>query len=410
MRPRVLYVTHRVPFPPDRGDRIRTWNILKFLAKRADVDLACLAEEPVSADTRRTLEEMTVQLALVPHSACSRYAAGALSMICGRTATEGLFFSFHLRRILQQWSRQQRYDALLASSSGVARYVLPPVVRSTGHVWIDLIDVDSRKWVDYASASRFPVSAVYNCEGRRLQFLEKRLNETENVDRLLVVTTAERELFGTFCSNERVQVVSNGVDAEYFAPSHTLAENHSCVFVGVMDYRPNVDGVCWFVQDVWPRLKQKYPRAFFNIVGRSPVPEVCALESVDGVHVAGQVDDVRPWLYQARCAVAPMRIARGVPNKVLEAMSCGRPVVCSPSPLKGLRVESGLHVLSARSADEWIRQIGSVFDDDCRAVELGVAASAWVQTNHCWEDCLEPLNAFLERRKSTFLSGMDVLP
>jgi len=210
MNPRVLYVTHRVPFPPDRGDRIRTWNILKFLAARADVDIACLADEPLADANLNELEQICRRVAVVPHSGAQRYVAGAASMLCGRTVTEGLFRSGALRRMIEAWNRDTVYDAVIASSSGVSSYILPVVLKFAGQRWIDLIDVDSQKWLDYATASAFPMSAVYGFEGRRLRKLEMRF--AEQVDRLLVVTEAERALFKSFCPQAPIHAVGNGVD------------------------------------------------------------------------------------------------------------------------------------------------------------------------------------------------------
>lgn len=389
MRPRVLYITHRAPWPPDRGDRIRTWNILKFLATNADVDLICLADEPVSAEARSELQAVTRRLAIVSHGGRSRYIRGAISLALGRTVTEGLFESRMVRAIAQQWSSTAKYTAAIASSSGIARYVQPPVLKNCDRVWIDLIDVDSQKWLDYSASAKFPRSAVYGLEGRRLRRLESQLAQSS--ERLLVVSDAERELFRSFCPDAPIHAVGNGVDTEFFAPQPQAAVRHSCVFVGVLNYLPNSDAVRWFCHTVWPLVRQRYPDGVFRIVGRNPPPEVQALEELPGVDVVGPVDDVRPWLHQSACTVVPLRIARGVQNKVLEAMACGRPIVCSSAPLKGLNVEPGLHLLKADSPDEWVQHISTAFDDQVRAEELGMAASAWVEVNHRWKACLEPL-------------------
>lgn len=408
MKPRVLYVTHRVPFPPNRGDRIRTWNILKFLATRADVDLACLADEPVEPNTLDMLRRTTRRLAVIPHSGPRRYIRGALSLLRGHTVTEGLFHSSVLRKTIQAWNSDTHYNAALASSSGIASCVLPPVLAHASRVWVDLIDVDSQKWADYSSASRWPMSVVYRSEGRRLRALETEL--AERTERLLVVTEAERRLFESFCSTDRVQAVGNGVDTDFFAPGKMTADTHSCVFVGVMDYRPNVDAVCWFAHEIWPALRARYPQATFTIVGRSPAPEVSELNSVDGISVTGAVDDVRPWLQQAGCVVVPLRIARGVQNKVLEAMACGCPVICSPAPLQGLAVEPGLQLLQADTVDEWVQSVSCVFEDRRRAEELGIAATAWVEMNHRWEACLEPLHDLLNPHSQPTGPELEVSP
>lgn len=394
MKPRILYITHRVPWPPDRGDRIRTWNILKFLAQRADVDLICLADEPVSKETRQALNQVTHRLAIVPHTGARRYVRGALSLLSGKTVTEGLFESRVLKSLVRLWGAQTEYTAALASSSGIARYLQKPLLQHSGRIWVDLIDVDSQKWLDYAGSSRFPMSQVYGLEGARLRRLEIKLADT--CDRLLVVSEAERQLFRDFCPTARVQAIGNGVDTAYFAPAPTEVTEHSCVFVGVLNYLPNSDAVRWFTQHVWARVRERFPDAVFRIVGKSPGPEVLALNAEPGVRVVGPVPDVRPWLNSSSCVVVPLRIARGVQNKVLEAMACGRPTICSPAPLKGLHVEPGLQLLQADSADDWVQQISMVFNERDRAEELGMAANAWVQLNHRWAACLEPLTEILD--------------
>lgn len=391
MTARILYVTHRVPYPPDRGDRIRTWNILKLLAGRASMDLACLADEPASQETLQMLQGVTNQLAVIPHAGRSRYVRGAISMLRGRTVTEGLFESSALSSTIRAWSNKTKYDAVLASSSGVARYLFPPCIAADTKRWVDLTDVDSHKWLDYARVAKFPMSTVYRTEGKRLRRVEARLAET--CDRLLVVSDAERDLFQAFCPTDRISTVSNGVDYEYFAPQPgAISEAHSCAFVGVMNYKPNADGAIWFAQNVWPGIRSRYVDAKFYVVGKSPTPEVQALTSIAGIEVTGSVPDVRPWLMRATCAVVPLQIARGVQNKVLEAMACGRPVICSPEPLKGLTAEPGVHLLRADNADDWIASLSRVFDDKELQQTLGVAGMKCVQQNYSWNSALALLN------------------
>lgn len=405
-RPRILYITHRVPYPPNRGDRIRTWNILKFLSQRADIDLICLADEEVTAEQRSKLEQRTSRLAIVPHTGIRRYIRGAMSLMHGDTVTEGLFYSRVLASVVKQWAKKTRYSSAMVSSSGLARYVQAPILNDVDRVWVDLIDVDSQKWLDYSESSKWPMSAVYATEGRRLRQLE--CNLATSSERLLVVSEAEQRLFLDFCSDAPVQAVGNGVDTDFFTPSACSPAPQTCVFVGVLDYLPNKDAVTWFSANVWPKVRQKYPEATFRIVGRNPPPEVEQLGELDGIEMIGPVPDVRPWLAESACVVVPLRIARGIQNKVLEAMAAGRPVICSTPPLKGLAVESGLQLLNADTVDEWVNQISSVFDDPIRADELGMAASAWVQLNHQWENCLVPLIDLTNERRATSEPGIEV--
>lgn len=358
------------------------------------MDLICLADEPVTAETRAALTKVSDRLAIVPHAGKKRYLRGAMSLACGGTVTEGLFESPMLLSVIRQWEQSARYTAALASSSGIARYIHKPILNSPCRVWIDLIDVDSQKWLDYSASSSFPMSFIYGMEGRRLRKLETEL--AAKSDRLLVVSEAERQLFRNFCDNAPIQAIGNGVDTEYFCPTPTEVTPHSCVFVGVLNYLPNADAVKWFSTTIWPKVRERYPEAVFRIVGKSPTAEVQALNELPGIEVVGPVPDVRPWINGASCVVVPLRIARGVQNKVLEAMACGRPIICSPAPLNGLAVEPGLHLMQADSVDQWVSSIASVFDDKCRAEEFGMAAGAWVQLNHRWGSCLEPLREMIE--------------
>ncbi len=399
MRPSVLYITHRVPWPPDRGDRIRTWNVLRYLSTRANVDLACLADEPVSDETMKELQRVTRRLAVIPHSGKQRYVTGLFSLLTGNTVTEGLFDCASMRTLLDDWSESEEYDAVMASSSGIAGYLKREYLARPVQ-WVDLIDVDSQKWFDYSKAARFPMSLIYKLEGKRLRAVEKRL--ARRCEQLLVVSDAERDLFRSFCQTDKIKAVGNGVDSIYFAPSTNVhVDECSCVFVGVMNYKPNADAAIWFVRNVWSQIRGRYPHAVFRIVGKSPTAEVRALAAVPGVEVTGSVPDVRPWLHRSTCAVVPLHIARGIQNKVLEAMACGRPVICSPAPLKGLAAEPGLHLLQADVASEWVESVSRVFADRNLQQELGMAGAAFVQLHHSWDHCLSPLDRMLECRQKT---------
>jgi sugar transferase (PEP-CTERM/EpsH1 system associated) len=363
------------------------------------VDLACLADEPVSDETMRELQRVTSRLAVIPHAGKQRYLTGFASILSGATVTEGLFDCPALRRQLREWDVTTNYQAMMASSSGLARYLFAPTIQQVAVRWVDLIDVDSQKWFDYAAKSRFPMSMVFRTEGRRLRDVECDLTRT--CDRLLVVSEAERDLFRSFSQTTRIAAVGNGVDSQYFAPSPSVkVDPFSCVFVGVMNYKPNADAAIWFAKNVFPRVRELYPFAGFRIVGKSPSAEVRALAKLPGVEVTGSVPDVRPWLHRSTCAVVPLQIARGVQNKVLEAMACGRPVICSSAPLKGLAAEPGLHLLKADSIDEWVTAISQVFQDRCLQQELGMAGSAFVNVHHSWDQCLAPLDAMLEQTTS----------
>ncbi len=211
---------------------------------------------------------------------------------------------------------------------------------------------------------------------------------------MTLVSEPEADLYRRFCSPGRVEAVYNGVDLDYFRPTEVPVEP-ACVFVGALDYRPNVDAVCWFCDEVWPTVHGQWGEAKFWLVGRRPTAVVRDLARRPGVELVGQVADVRPWVARAAVVVAPLRLARGLQNKVLEALAMGKAVIASPPALAALSVEPGVHLLSASSPGEWISAVPRVLHDESLRRRLGSAGRSYVETHHHWDRCLEPLGDLL---------------
>ena len=392
--PRILYLTHRVPYPPNRGDRIRTFHILKFLASRARVSLACLAEEPLEEGTLAELHRHCERVAVVPVEKWLRWGRAATSFLRGRTVTEGVFQSPRLKATVRAWAQSTGFHATLASSSGLASLLQLEELRDTP-AYVDLIDVDSQKWLDYADSTWGPRSWFYHQEGRRLRRHEKQLATWTGG--LSVVSEPEAELYQHFCPDGPIHAIPNGVDIDYFHPRVNVGEDdNACVFVGALDYKPNVDGITWFCHNVWPGIRQQHPQATLQLVGREPVQAVVDLAKVHGVDVIGTVPDVRPYLAKAAVAVVPLQIARGVQNKVLEALAMAKAVVASPQPLVGLDTESGAHLLAVDTERRWVESVVGLMNDPAHRQELGLAGCAYVMANHRWGQCLEPFARLLQ--------------
>ncbi len=392
----VLYVTHRVPWPPNRGDRIRTYNIIRYLGQRCRLYVATFADEAPAPDATEELGKYCESVAIVPVGA-TRWMHAAVSFATGKTVTEGLFHSSAFADVVQNWSESIQFDAVLASSSGVARYLdIDPL--SGARKWVDLIDVDSEKWLDYATTSNPVMAQVYKREGLRLRGIEKQL--AKDCDRLTVVTDAEVEVFRDFSEDGHVSAVTNGVDLDFFKRPAETPEELKCVFVGVLNYKPNSDGVAWFCEQVWPLVRAQHPTARFEIVGRDPSPEVLALDQIDGVDVVGPVDDIRPYLWSASAIVTPMLISRGVQNKVLEAFAAERPLISSAPPLVGLDIELGTHAIKAETPQQWVDSLGMLFTDADKRQALGQASREWVVDHHRWDVCLEEFSDLLADDKN----------
>lgn len=401
--PRVLFLTHRVPCPPDKGDRIRSYNLLRYLAQRADVCLGCLADEPWSEETARTIDSLTEDACITPIG-FSRKVYGGVSLLAGRSITEGWFHSRRLVRWIDQAARKRPFDAVVTFCSGMAPYANRPGVLRTPLI-VDLVDVDSEKWLQFSRAGSGPRNWLYGLEGARLRRLERRLG-----DRAAAVTLVSREeadLYRQIAPAANTVAVGNGVDFAYFRrPADAPRQPNAVVFLGALDYRPNIDGIRWFCREVWPSIRERYPAATLRIVGRRPTSAVRGLAEVAGVSVHADVPDVRPYLFEATVAVAPLEVARGVQNKVLEAMACETPVIASSQALEGISAVAGREALSADLATEWSDQIAHVFDDPALAGRLALAARNHVETQFDWGAQLAPLGQLLDEFGSSMREGV----
>jgi sugar transferase (PEP-CTERM/EpsH1 system associated) len=303
-----------------------------------------------------------------------------MSLLRGRSATEGYFRTSSLCRHI---AAAGPFDLAV----GYCSATLPALLAAPAKRRImDLVDVDSAKWSAYAQAAGGLTRWLYRTESHRVAQLER--TAVDRCDAVLLVSDAEvAALTG---ATDTVMAVGNGVDLDRFTP-FPPAEAPSIVFTGTMDYRPNVEGVCWFVREVWPRLRAAVPAAIFTIVGRDPARPVRRLAEIPGVRVTGWVADVQPYLAAASVAVAPLHIARGVQNKVLEAMACGRAVVATGEALAGLDVRVGVDVLQAADGDEWVQCLTDLLSDRSRIRQLGAAAADAVARRYTWSARMAPL-------------------
>jgi len=376
---RLLFIAHRVPFPPDKGERVRAFHEIRALADHFRVTLAALAHHADDLQAARGLEPWCERLLVARVGGLAGLARGALSLATGGSVTEGYFRSRRLLRQLRDAAGDEPFDIALAYSSSTLPYALAvPARRRVA----DLVDVDSAKWSAYAREARWPTSRLYRREARGVRRLEQRALDA--CDAVVLVSRAEAEALGAAGGN--ALPVANGVDTAYFAPpAREPVRPTSLVFTGTMDYRPNIDGVCWFVREVWPGLKAARPEVTLTIVGRDPAPAVRRLAETPGVTVTGSVPDVRPYLAEADAVVVPLRLARGIQNKVLEAMAMGRAVVASPAALEGLDVEVGTEVLEADRPEAWCAAIGRILDDSALRRRLGQAARACTEQRFNWD-------------------------
>ncbi len=392
-RPRLLFLAHRLPFPPDKGDRIRSWHMLARLLRDWEVDLGCLSDDAEDAAHLPYLRDLCAAVECVP---VGGRASALLRARPGLPLTLGWFHSTALHR----WARERlaagRYDAVFAYSSAMAPYALHPAPNAPRRV-LDLVDVDSEKWRAYAAAARPPQRLLWAREARTLLAYERWAATA--FDRTLLVSQAECDRFLALAPEAApgLAAVDNGVDLARFNPAvahsnpFAAQSGPAIVFTGTMDYRPNVEAVSWFARMVLPRLADTGAR--FHIVGARPDATVRALAELPHVHVTGRVPDTRPHIAHADAVVAPLFIARGIQNKVLEAMAMSRPVIASSPAFEGVRAVPGRDLLVADGVEATEAALRAVLAG--RHAGLGEAARAAVARGHDWDATLAPLDAML---------------
>jgi sugar transferase (PEP-CTERM/EpsH1 system associated) len=394
----ILFLVHRAPWPPDRGDRIRSWHMLEALAKLAPVHVAALADnEADAAAARAKMAPLCESLAIEVRHA-SRPLALAQAILHGEPVSNRLFRNAALARHVDALIGRGDVSHIVAFSGQMAQY-LP--ARFDGPVLMDFVDVDSAKFATYAEQNkRQPLNWVHAREARVLGAYE--VEVARRVDVSLFVSEAEAALFRkqSELGGDKVRAVENGIDTDRFDPAIQLdtveaGEGPLAVFTGQMDYRPNIDAVRWFATDILPLIRQRHQHACFAIVGRAPTDEVRALAKLPGVTVTGEVPDVRPWLAAADAVVAPLLLARGVQNKLLEAMAMARPVVASAAAATGIDAVPGKHLLVADNGTGIAEAVCAFFDDRAAAAKMGQAARARMIARYGWEARLAPLGELL---------------
>ncbi len=394
----LLFLCHRIPYPPDKGDKIRAFHVLKHLAQSFRIHLGCLADNPSDLAFLPELTARTASLACFPLNRRTARLRSLITLRPNRPLSLGYFHDARLAFWVNETLAQRPIRQVFVFSSAMAPYVMDVMAARSLPRILDMVDVDSEKFAAYADAAGLPMRLLWMREARTLLAFERRA--ARDFDHTLFVSQAEEARFLALapgCAG-RTGWVENGVDLDYFSPQPDFASPDaaapSIVFTGTMDYRPNVDAVVWFADAVMPLLTRRRPALLFTIVGSDPAPAVQALGHRPGIHVTGRVADTRPYLAQATVVVAPLRIGRGIQNKVLEAMAMARPVVASPAAAEGIRGQPGRDLLVAGDADATARLVGEVLDG--RHPGLGAAARAAVLRHHDWNATLTRLDTMIE--------------
>jgi sugar transferase (PEP-CTERM/EpsH1 system associated) len=400
---KILFLAHRTPYPPDKGDKIRSYHILSQLAKRHTLSLAYWVDDPTDlahGDTlRRICRGPVVPVSLDPLHAKGR---AAWSLFKGRSFSEGYYESLRFQRVVDRLVKKERPDLFYIFSSPMARFV--ERFQKTPAI-VDFVDVDSEKWRQLSEFSRFPLSGIYRLEHERLARAEIAISHWARCS--VFVSEIEADLFRQIGGAGKIVAIPNGVslnflrfpvydeikpnkgDLQSFRPLHIL-------FVGTMNYFPNADAVLYFAREIFPLIRAIFPQVIFDVVGRWPVRAVRNLRDIDGIRVHGEVKEIHAFLARADVSIAPMRISRGVPNKILEAMAVGVPVVATREAVKGIRVGNEEELLLADTSKSFADQVIRLLSDFELRARLTKRARQRVQETYNWKAVGHQLESLVE--------------
>jgi len=398
-RPQILFLCQRLPFPPNKGEKITSFNLVRHLGRCCDVHVGTFVDNREDASDIDGLRPYCATLHVERIVKPWAWVPATLRWIGGVPLSFALFRASGLRAYVEEAIARYQPVAIVTHSSNISDYALMPTERPTVRV-LHFADLDSEKFAAFARQATGWKRWLYALEARRVRAAEARL--AAGADAVAFVSNEEADLFRSIIGIRaaRIVTIANGVDAAAFDPHRpwprpAWGDGPAFVFTGAMDYRPNIDAVLWFADAVLPALRAAHGTVQFAIVGSNPSPEVKALASRPGVLVTGRVPDVQPYLAHAAAAVAPLRIARGIQNKVLEALAMGRPTIVTSDALTGIGTPDATPVIVADGADAWVAACRTMLDDPGSADALAARGRAFVIDRFSWDARLRALDALL---------------
>jgi sugar transferase (PEP-CTERM/EpsH1 system associated) len=393
---KILIIAQRCPYPPNKGEKIRTFHHLRFMVQHGhEIILASPYEDDSDLIYFDELAKRDCSKVLN-----AKLAAKPIRLITGALSNKALsvsnFYSSKLQSKIDFELSSQKIDVIFCSASSVAEYVFQSnVLRyldSPPKLIMDFMDVDSDKWTQYKKSNYWPLSMVYGRESKLITKFEG--NIINKFDHCLLITQTEVDVFESIHGSvNNLTAVENGLDTSMFYPPNRPRniKDPYFLFAGVMDYAPNIDAVIWFMDCVWPTIKKQWPQAKFCIAGMNPTDKIKKLEKNHGVEVTGFVDDIKPYFDKTNIFVAPFRIARGVQNKVLQAFASGLPVIATSMGAEGIRYHAEQDILLADTPQQYIDKIGLLINNEQIYRSLSDNGLQNITQNYSWDSILKPL-------------------
>ncbi|RED49865.1 TIGR03087 family PEP-CTERM/XrtA system glycosyltransferase [Aestuariispira insulae] len=398
-RPQLLFLAQRLPFPPNKGDKIRSFNFLKRMAEDFDLHIGTFIDDPEDWNHVDGLRPYCKDLKVCGLNP----KIGKLLSLRGLLTNEPLTLPYFRSSALQDWVDQllekERPETVFIFSSSMAQYVIDHP-KCPKRVIADFVDIDSDKWRQYAEAETGLNKMIYAREARQLLRYERRASSAS--DAVTFVSDKEAALFRALNPQNETKIhgVENGIDAEFFSPDAAMetllpSEHPAVTMTGAMDYKPNVDGAVWFANEVLPEIRKAIPDLAFYIVGSSPAAQVQALTQIDGVTVTGRVEDVRPYIRDAAAIVAPIHIARGIQNKVLEGMAMAKTVITTPQAYEGIEARVGEEIIVTEGVGDFAQSVVTAVTGSQDGT-MGLKARSRVIQDYSWQSKYEKMKGYLD--------------
>ncbi|HWR17315.1 MAG TPA: TIGR03087 family PEP-CTERM/XrtA system glycosyltransferase [Terriglobales bacterium] len=391
---KILFICHRFPYPPNRGGKIRPFNMIRHLSQNHEVTVASLAQTQQEHDEGAPLREHCRQVIAEVEPSLDRWRRAVFALPTSTPSSAAYFSSPRLRQRILDCFRRNSFDLVWVHCAFMGQYA--EGLNAPFRI-LDYGDLDASKWLDYAKFKAPPLAWGYGIEAHKLRKYEKHLATRFN--QVTVTAQGEKEEFESFGIPTPCTLIPNGVDFSYFQLLPDRNVKQVIAFLGRMDYFPNVDGVSFFARSVFPFIREKHPAAEFRIVGSNPLPSVKELASIPGISVTGYVPDVRPYVQDAAVSVVPLRIARGTQNKTLECISMGIPVVSSSTAAKGIQARPNEHLLVADTPQQYAQAVSKIFEDPDWAARMAEAGRIHIQKTHNWANSMLILDSVIASAK-----------
>ncbi len=397
----ILILAQRVPYPPNKGEKLRTFHQLEYLKNKGH-SISVLAPYASESELQYfDVLDTTYCEHVLTHKLSRKFIALSKGLIKGQSLSVANFYHPSLQKKFEDAICHCEFDVIMCSASSMAEYVFQSEVLKSlpqkPKLIMDFMDLDSDKWLQYSQQSKGPMRYVYHREHSILARYEQRI--ADEFSSCFFITDTEVSLFKkNYPHGTNICAIENGIDKKLFYPPQTPRQQTTphFLFAGVMDYPPNIDAVQWFVENVWPRIVKQWPQAKFTIAGMNPSEKIKKLSSEPGIEITGFVDDIKPYFDHANIFVAPFRIARGVQNKVLQALACGLPVVASSMGAEGIRYTKDHDILLADSPTSFYEQIARLMQDHSLYQTISENGIETIDRHYSWESILQPLEALMK--------------